>query len=175
MKIAILSWGSLITTGTSRGLQAGPFIKNGPRLPIEFSRISKSRNGILTAVIDEQHGTFNQTHSALSTLTNLNHALKNLRETESATNLGTTGYVNLKFDTQRDHALNHHPISTNIIRNWAENQYDAVIWTALLTNFTNFNTQNAINYLNTLPDLNEALDYIRGMDLQTSLRNALLL
>ena len=59
MRIAILSWGSLIKTGVARGLQtASDFSEGGPILPIEFSRVSQAgeRAGCLTLVIDEQNG-----------------------------------------------------------------------------------------------------------------------
>ena len=50
MKIAILGWGSLIWNQNGLPVK-GQWKKNGPVLPIEFSRVS--RDGRLTLVIDE--------------------------------------------------------------------------------------------------------------------------
>jgi hypothetical protein len=72
MKIAILGWGSLVWDPASlkEHLEGdGEFIQGGPKLPIEFSRISK--DGRLTLVIDEHHGTPVPTRVATSRLSNL--------------------------------------------------------------------------------------------------------
>jgi len=37
--------------------KCGPWLRGGPSLPLEFSRISKSRGGALTLVIDPENGT----------------------------------------------------------------------------------------------------------------------
>lgn len=79
MKIAILGWGSLIWD--PRDLQLiDNFKYGGPELPLEFSRISNTRNGALTLVIDQVHGTKNKTYYAISTLSTLNEAKVNLSQ-----------------------------------------------------------------------------------------------
>src|ERR1700688_4143902 len=98
MKIAILSWGSLIKSGRGRGLAIGTeWRMSGPILPIEFSRVSQSgdRAGCLTLVIDEKNGVPVPTRYALSVHTNLDWALANLRNTENITFKYSAGYVNL--------------------------------------------------------------------------------
>lgn len=58
MKIAILGWGSLLWDKHETFDQwHDTWRYDGPSLKIEFSRISKSRLGALTLVIDPAHGT----------------------------------------------------------------------------------------------------------------------
>lgn len=54
MKIAILAWGSLIWDDNwpEFDKQRGEWLKDGPILPLEFSRVSASRDKALTLVID---------------------------------------------------------------------------------------------------------------------------
>jgi len=55
--IAILGWGSLIyELGELESYVASDWKDGGPKLPIEFSRVSSSRDGALTLVIDEKNG-----------------------------------------------------------------------------------------------------------------------
>jgi len=59
MKIAILGWGSLLWEPSAefeKWIEL-PWKNDGPKLKIEFSRISGSRKGALTLVIDEVNGT----------------------------------------------------------------------------------------------------------------------
>jgi hypothetical protein len=53
MKIVILGWGSLIWDPRDLPHQE-PWLDDGPKLPLEFSRISKDRR--LTLVIDAVNG-----------------------------------------------------------------------------------------------------------------------
>ena len=58
MKIAILGWGSLLWDNQpefDRWHESWQY--DGPRLKLEFSRVSKSRLRALTLVIDEIYGT----------------------------------------------------------------------------------------------------------------------
>ena len=188
MKIAILSWGSLIKSGVSRGLEitSAGWSEGGPRLPIEFSRVSQSGNraGCLTLVIDEQNGTFVPTQYAISSMIHLDWALLNLRFVESISLIYSVGYVNLIKNTERGWARQHHPLSCNIIKEWAsENGIDAVIWTSLLSNFENvlcipFTTENAVNYVRNLPESVKikALEYINESpeEIITPVRSGLL-
>jgi hypothetical protein len=173
MKIAILSWGSLITSGVERGLLLeGGWHTGGPILPIEFSRISQSgeRAGCLTLVIDEQNGVNVPTHYAKSAHTNLNDAILNLRTVERITLIPSIGYVNLVSNTERQFARRKHPISCNTIKAWAQaNGWDAVIWTSLLSNFEEktgypYTIENAIQYISHLrePVTSKAFEYIRN-------------
>jgi hypothetical protein len=173
MRIAILSWGSLIQTGVQRGLLIdGDWHIGGPILPLEFSRISQSgeRAGCLTLVIDEQNGVNVPTHYALSSYTNLNNAIFNLRTVERITLIYSIGYVNITNNTEREFARRKHPIACNTIKAWAQtNCFDAVIWTGLLSNFEEktgipFSVETAVQYLSHLrePITSRAFEYIRN-------------
>jgi hypothetical protein len=159
MRIAILSWGSLIDSGVQRGLRiVGGWNTDGPTLPIEFSRISQSgtRQKCLTLVIDEVNGTNVKTHYAISSLANLDLALINLRLVENITLTYSVGYVNLIKGTERGWARQNHPISCDRIKVWAaEHHFDAVIWTSLLSNFEKvlempFTVSDAVEYVKSL-------------------------
>ena len=186
MKIAIISWGSLITTGTNRGLQiTGSFQSGGPIVPVEFSRISQSgdRSGCLTLVLDEIDGVNVLTHFATSAHNNLDSALSNLRTVENIDLTYSVGYVNLIRNTERGWAREHHPVSCNTIKAWARVRgFDAVIWTSLLPNFEHitgvpFSVASAVNYVNTLsPQLKEkTIEYIKESpdDIVTPVKNEL--
>lgn len=83
MKIAILGWGSLI--GEPRGLPiAGEWQPDGPRLWIEFSRISQRgvRAGCLTLVIDERCESEVTTLHVLSQRSELPTAIADLQARE---------------------------------------------------------------------------------------------
>jgi len=177
MKIAILSWGSLIKTGITRGLNIrGEFLTGGPMLPIEFSRISQSgeRTGCLTVVIDEKNGVHVPTQYAVSAHQHLDWALSNLRFVESITLKYSVGYVNLISGTERGWARENQPYSVDLIKSWAQrNHFDAVIWTGLLSNFEKvtqipFTVQSAVNYIDGLsPQLKDkALDYIKNVPIE---------
>lgn len=57
VRIAMLGWGSLLWEGgTEFDRQHDHWRMDGPSLPVEFSRISGSRQGALTLVIDSDHG-----------------------------------------------------------------------------------------------------------------------
>ncbi len=172
MKIAILSWGSLIKTGRSRNLAMnGEWMTGGPTLPIEFSRVSQSgeRAGCLTLVIDEKNGSPVTTHYAVSSLVHLDWALANLRVVERITLKYSVGYVNLISNTERGWAKENHPNSVEIIKEWGRRMnFDGVIWTSLLSNFdkvlaTPFSTEAAVNYVNNLPEpiKVKAMEYIK--------------
>lgn len=187
MRIAILSWGSLINTGVQRGLKIiGGWNAGGPLLPIEFSRISQSgdRAGCLTLVIDEQHGVNVPTKFATSEHTNLNHALTNLRQVENIKPefKYTVGYVNLLNNTERNWSRVNHPLACNVIKFWAETyHFNAVVWVSLISNFQRikeipYSTESAIQYISHLPNpiMEKAIEYIRTApaDVVTPLRRA---
>jgi hypothetical protein len=90
-KIAVLGWGSLIWNPGS--LDASSFKKDGPKLPLQFSRIS--RNNIVTLVSDLDFGVPVQTWYALSKKTTLRDAIENLRVREG-TSSKNIAYVDLE-------------------------------------------------------------------------------
>jgi hypothetical protein len=188
MRIAILSWGSLIQNGTQRGLRiTGNWLENGPVLPVEFSRVSRSGPyaGCLTLVIDEQHGAYVPVRYAQSTHKNLDDALTNLRVVENIKLSYSVGYINRTKHPigVRGWAMEHMPLTCVRIIRWAdEHAYDAVIWTSLLPNFekqlgTPFSVSNAIRYVNSLSEQTkrQAFEYIDSAppEVTTPLRGTL--
>lgn len=79
-KIAILGWGSLlwdIRPEFDEYHELWQF--DGPDLPLEFSRVSSSRKGALTLVIDEANGATCRSAYALSTHREPDEAIADLR------------------------------------------------------------------------------------------------
>ena len=67
MMHAILGWGSLLWDSSTYPLKlSSEWLADGPVLPIEFSRVSQSRGGALTLVIDPEHGAECRTSYAIS-------------------------------------------------------------------------------------------------------------
>jgi hypothetical protein len=133
----------------------GDWISNGPVLPLEFSRISGSRDGALTLVIDPENGTECLTSYILSDREYLEDAICDLRVREG-TVVRRIGFVNLVDGSERSNIM---PEASDVIRKWASTmEFDAVIWTDLPSDFEKkqgkpFTIENAINYLT--KELNE--------------------
>lgn len=80
MRIAILGWGSLIWDERKEFDQThGEWAPDGPSLKLEFSRVSQSRDGALTLVIDERNGDECEVSYALSTRSNIEDAVCDLK------------------------------------------------------------------------------------------------
>ena len=190
MKIAVLAWGSLVWDRRELAI-AEAFRANGPDLPVEFCRVSC--DGRLTLVIDEAVETSCQTYSALSAHDDLDAALENLwvREGSKDERLprhirksGRVGFVDVAAREANATAIERHPRSVEAINAWAAaNDYDAVIWTALASNFHEperaaepFSVDAAISYLEALEAVKRgaALRYIRSAppEIQTLVRAA---
>lgn len=167
MKIAILAWGSLIWE--PRSLQtATEFVTFGPVIPIEFSRVSGDKR--LTLVIDETNGASCSTYVAQSAFSELETAKNNLKEREGMAHVKGVGFADLTTNTAGERAKDRHPTALEAIRSWATaTGHDAVIWTALASNFHKrekagkpFTVEAAMEYLDGLdkPNLAAALHYI---------------
>lgn len=179
MKISVLAWGSLVW---NRGKLAivGDFAPTGPRLPIEFCRVS--RDGRLTLVIDETFGKPCVTYSALSAFDDLDAAIENLRVREGMPNTRGVGFTVADRGRQSARAIERHPRAVKSITTWVKaNGLDAAIWTALGSNFAEktrepFTVEAATRYLETerAKMLDAALDYIRRapQEVQTPFREA---
>jgi hypothetical protein len=99
MRIAILAWGSLLwEPGTLTVVT--DWEPDGPPLPLEFSRVSSSRMGALTLVIDPQYGAVNRTYSTISAQQELEAAIQDLSKREGTTR-ERIGYVNCKSGQSR--------------------------------------------------------------------------
>jgi hypothetical protein len=144
MKIAILAWGSLVERpGTLR--LASIWQPGGPQLPVEFSR--RSKDDRLTLVIDTANGRPVPTQFATSALTTLDAAVEDLRKREK-TSTENIGFATLSRQCHRQ--------TVDISRWLATSDFDAVIWTALPSNFLErvgdpFSVERAVAYLRALP------------------------
>jgi hypothetical protein len=178
MKIAVLGWGSLIWDRRTLAI-AEDFKPCGPHLSIEFCRVSGG--GRLTLVIAEDFGTSCKTYAAMSAFSDLNAALENLWTREGSGNEalpknvrsnGRVGWIDAANGNHSEKAMERHPRAVAAITAWAQtNGYDAVIWTALASNFHEpgkaaepFSEESAIRHLEALDalGLSVALDYIRS-------------
>lgn len=179
MRIAILGWGSLLWEG-GRGFDDwhDQWQYDGPKLKIEFSRVSKSWLEALTLVMDEC-GSATTVAWCLSKRTNIEDAVCDLRCRESTT-ADNIGRVILDRHCAPP---GDHPTPRDSIIAWAiKKNLDGVIWTALESNFEGrtgqpFSVQAVINYLKTLDAAGKvkAAQYVwRAPDfVQTPVRSAL--
>jgi hypothetical protein len=182
MKIALLGWGSLLWD--PRDLQlATPFQLTGPRLPIEFCRVSKNHR--LTLIIDEDFGILCRTYAGTSACTELDAAVENLRLREGMSSATDVGFIEIAAQERSRTATERHPHAVETIADWAVNSgYDAAIWTALDSHFEGqtkepFSVNAAMRFLENLEQHDpeafaRALDYIRRAPAatQTPVRDA---
>lgn len=176
MKAAILGWGSLLWDENREfDEQHEAWQHDGPMLKIEFSRISTSRQGALTLVVDDANGSLIAVAWCLSTRRTVEDAICDLRCREGTT-LENIGCVRLGNRAAP-------PPEQNTIADWAaKKNLDAVIWTALKSNFPDktgnpFSVQNAVTYVQSLSPgaKSKAAEYVwRAPNfVQTPLRTAL--
>ncbi len=86
MHIAILGWGSLLWDKRPEfDEHHGFWALDGPNLKIEFSRISQTRSGALTLVIDPANGTSCRVAHTKSKRRNSEDAICGLRSREGTT------------------------------------------------------------------------------------------
>jgi len=148
MNIAVIGWGSLIWCPGSLRIKTR-WRGDGPTLPIEFARISEDER--LTLVI-HPGSPLQATYWALSELTDLTEARRNLMEREGCRSLRRIPYV------CRDDASPEIPREVDTqLKDWLpkHNEVEAVIWTALETNWDekfhrDFSPQDAVRYLERL-------------------------
>jgi hypothetical protein len=133
MSIAILGWGSLLWEGGGQfDRQHEQWQGGGPVLKIEFSRISESRLGALTLVIDDQFGAPMQVAWCLSKRQTIEDAICDLRSREGTT-VENIGHVRMHAERP---PLADLLTPQDVIAGWAKPQnLDAVIYTALKSNF----------------------------------------
>ncbi|MGP0591400.1 hypothetical protein ACTRXD_02530 [Nitrospira sp. T9] len=152
MKIAILGWGSLLWEG---GVEFDRWHEqwhyNGPTLKIEFSRVSKTRLGALTLVIDEEHGSPTTVAWCLSKRQIPEDAICDLRCREGTT-IKNIGRIFVASNVECCEGNNE----KNAIVGWAkEKEIDVVVWTALKSNFKEkakrpFSVEEVVSYVKTL-------------------------
>lgn len=166
MKIAIVGWGSLIKKLDGLPI-LGDWQTGGPILQIEFSRISN--NGRITLVIDEINGAKVGAFYAISFREDLEEAITDLKKREGTPNRNRIGFCNITDGSSNQWADKQHHQSCEVIRAWgAKNKFDAVIWTALTSNFQDkckesFSVDGALSYLENLEPSKKqiAIEYIR--------------
>jgi len=165
MKIAILAWGSLVWDQRTLQIENN-WINEGPELELEFSRVSK--DGRLTLVIDPNNGVKVRTYYGKSIRTNLDDAIADLIDRES-TIRKRIAYVDIINNRNSKSEYPEHDDVFDNITVWCnEKKYDAVVWTALSSQFyhqthMDFSVENAINYLEQLPlsAKSNAINYIK--------------
>jgi hypothetical protein len=132
MKIAILGWGSLLWSGgTEFDKQHEDWKFDGPNLELEFSRVSQTRNGALTLVLDIKNGKLCQVAYALSKRKDPDDAICDLqcREGTTLNNVGCYYANNSRKQSQKEGVMKS-------IQSWAsKRKIDVVIWTDLASNF----------------------------------------
>jgi hypothetical protein len=155
-QIAILGWGSLLWDGGAEfDRWHGEWRYDGPTLKLEFSRVSGTRLGALSLVIDPQHGEPNTVAWCLSKRNDPQDAIADLRCREG------TPMRNIKNLVLDNKPLLEDETSKQLAA-WAnEQKLDIVVWTALSSNFDDqvqkpFSVQEAITYLKQLPAAGKA-------------------
>ncbi|MBP2534868.1 hypothetical protein [Agrobacterium tumefaciens] len=157
-RIALLGWGSLIwDVRPEFDDQHGTWQDDGPVLPLEFSRVSGvTRGRALTLVIDTANGSDCTVKYAFSKRRDPEDAIADLRGREG-TILKRIGFW--FADGKRKYEFG----VPGAIATWAqERKFDAVIWTALESNFEketgeNFSIDAAITHLQSLPPEGKAM------------------
>jgi hypothetical protein len=130
--VAILGWGSLLwDKRPTFDDYHGAWVPAGPELRIEFSRVSSTRGGALTLVIDPDHGSACRVSYALSTRRDPEDAICDLRSREGTTRKNIGYYFTDGSAVQaRDQA------TLNAVKAWAQaNRIDVTVWTDLRSNF----------------------------------------
>lgn len=94
-RIAVIGWGSLLwdLDDLAPKVAGGWAMGAGPRLPLEFSRISPKRLMSLVVVIDPDHGADCPTHAIASIRDDIHHAAEDLRARERAGDVAQIGAV----------------------------------------------------------------------------------
>lgn len=158
--IVILGWGSLIwDTRPEFDEYHELWQRDGPTLPLEFTRVSSSRDNALTLVIDEEHGSSCQVSFARSTRHSPEDAIADLRCRER-TKLADIGY----YFRDGSRSSSRSKVATLAIVAWANQRHiDVVIWTDLSSNFQSksslkcpFSVAAAVAHLQSLPPSGKA-------------------
>lgn len=176
---AILGWGSLLWEGGAEfDRWHAEWSCDGPSLPIEFSRVSTSRLGALTLVIDHEHGSPITVAWCLSKRKDPDDAVADLRCREACL-LKNIARLDLPFSPSG--SLDRKEVTA--VAEWATNRHlDVVVWTALENNFEEkvrkpYSVAEAVAYLKSLPRPAKvrAAEYVWRAPafVQTNLRKAL--
>lgn len=177
---AVIGWGSLIwdLEVLAPNVTGGWRMREGPRLTLEFSRISPKRKMGLVVCLDPEHGTPCDSHWILSRRRTLRGAVIDLARRERAipTRIGAVC-------TASGHSQGRLDPVVRTIRDWClANGLKGAVWTDLESNFAEhrgqrFSVDGAIAYLDRLTGESraEAVRYIENAPVTTDtpLRRAL--
>lgn len=162
-QIAVLGWGSLLwDPRPDFDRWQGPWQNDGPVLKIEFSRISTTRLGALTLVLDLRDGADIPVAYSLSLRSSLSLVVSDLRRREGTID-ANIGYVRPNGEGRSRDGQTRARIAA-----WAKaKSIDAVVWTDLQSNFREqvgkpFSVDAAAAYLESLSTEGRraATDYI---------------
>ena len=165
-KIAVIGWGSLIWDLDDLAPKvAGDWaMAAGPRLPLEFSRISPKRAMSLVVVLDPDDGAPCESHAIASIRDDIHAAAHDLQRRERAQSIAQIGAVcrRTRFVRATDERI------AAAVTDWcAVHDIAGAVWTDLPRNFAEitgkpFGIPAGIAYLRELPERNlaEALRYI---------------
>ncbi|RLG59734.1 MAG: hypothetical protein DRN95_01390 [Candidatus Hydrothermarchaeota archaeon] len=169
-KIAVIGWGSLIWCPKGLKIRDKNWRENGPKLPIEFARISD--DGRLTLVIYEKY--LDNEKNWVQTCWNemdvdcIDEAIENLREREG-TRRELIGYIKQKEIEMKDGVKviiyekryrSGFIKVLKVIQDWmVEHGLNGVVWTDLPANFKKIrgeepNENSVIKYLEEIRDEN---------------------
>jgi len=167
-KIAIIGWGSLVwdLDDLAPKVTGGWAMAGGPRLPLEFSRISPKRLMSLVVVIDPDHGADCPSHAIASVRDDIHDAAEDLRARERAGDIARIGAVCAVTGFSRG----AHPAIVARVADWcAQTGARGAVWTDLPRNFKAetgqpFSVDAGLAYLRALTGASaaEARRYIDG-------------
>ena len=165
-RYAVLGWGSLIWDLDT----LAPHVRlpwrmgAGPRLPMEFSRVSAKRRMGLVVCLDPEVGVPCQTHAIASARGALAQAIADLALRERAPELRIGGVCLASGAAQGREGI------VGIVRDWCrQTGWTGAVWTDLLPNYAEtageaFSPERGMAYLRTLAGdcLDEAVRYIEN-------------
>lgn len=165
-RIAVIGWGSLIwdLDDLAPRVSGDWLMGGGPRLPLEFSRISPKRLMSLVVVTDPDHGAPCETHAIASIRDDIHAASADLQARERARRPDQIGAVCLRTGLTRA----SDPRTGALVTEWcAAIGATGAVWTDLPRNFAEvtgqpFDVTSGIAYLRGLPEaqLAAAVEYI---------------
>lgn len=150
-RTVVLAWGSLIGEPHEEfDSHRQAWVHDGPVFPLEFSRISSTRHGALTIVIDVDFGVPIKTWYAVSKRRDPRDAACDLRAREGT----VTRHIGM-VDLQANVIRSHWSVITDKVTLWAQERgVRAVVWTDLPSNYTDetgnlFSPASGVDYIKT--------------------------